>query len=119
MIKFLHAQFETYATPSLNEILGKRWAEFNWKKKYLKALAGYECYRLKTKKKMKISYYRYGSRELDHDNFVGGCKPLQDTIKEKGIIVDDRPEWLETEYYQVKCKRGLEKMVVRIEEVGK
>ena len=40
---------------------------------------------------------------------------IKDAIKEKGLIVDDRPEWCEIVYLeQIKCKRGDEKVIVDI-----
>lgn len=29
--------------------------------------------------------------ELDHDNLVGGCKPLVDALVKVGLLADDRP----------------------------
>lgn len=103
---------ELPVTPSNNKLVGKRWAKLNYQKKFMKCLSGYELLALKKKKKAKIKVIRYGSRLLDEDNFIGGLKPLLDTIVKLGLIVDDRPEWLELNYKQEKCKRGEEKTVI-------
>ena len=110
-------QFEVTATPSLNKLNG-RWSKLNWKKKYHKEMHNYEvAYGLKTKKRMKVVYERFSSRLLDKTNYHGGIKPLEDAIKEKGMIVDDSIKWCEVIYKpQVKCKRGCEKTIVQILE---
>lgn len=109
-------EFKTSVTPSLNKIISKRWAEYNAKKKYLRQLSGYELLAHKKKRKASITVIRYGSRALDHDNCMGGLKPLIDSIKELGLIVDDSPKWLDLKVEQKKCKRGLEHCIVKIKE---
>lgn len=37
---------------------------------------------------------------LDRGNFVGGCKPLLDAAILRGLIRDDREEWLDDHYRQ-------------------
>ena len=103
-------------TPSLNE-LKNFWQYHKYKKLYLKQLKGYELILgLKNPQKRKIKIERYGSRTLDRDNFIGGCKSLIDSLRDcgkpmrkYGLIVDDRDAYLECEYEQIKCKRGEEK----------
>lgn len=109
--------FETIATPSLNVLFRGKWTELNWKKKYLRYLKAYKKHRLRSKQRMRIIYQRHGSRELDQENYFGSTKPLTDAIKELGLIIDDRYEWCEIVHLpQVKCKRGQEKITVRIEK---
>jgi len=105
-------------TPSLNKLHSNRWQMWNYKKKYLRELRGYELLALKGKNKMAVDVTRYGSRLLDQDNFTGGLKPLVDSLKEKGLLVDDSPDWCELFIEQKKCKRGEEKTVVVIEDYG-
>jgi hypothetical protein len=106
-------------TPSLNVLQG-RWDRPKWKKKFEKFLKGYELLGLREKKKAVLLIERHGSRELDLDNYHGGAKVLIDLIKNKGLIVDDRPEWCEIIFApQVKCKRGQEKTVVCIDYLQK
>lgn len=110
-------EFETFPTPSLNQLKG-RWALVNYKRKYQRLLKGYELFRLKEKKKVRLTYQRHGSRLLDSDNLMGGTKNLTDVLKEKGLMVDDCPEWCEIVMLpQVKCPRGKEKIWVKIEEI--
>lgn len=102
------------ATPSLNKFKGK-WATLNWKKRFLSKLHNYEFLALKKKIKKTIIIQRLGSRLLDEDNYHGGCKPMVDAIKEKGLIVDDCPKWCEIKWKkQVKCKRSEEKTIIEI-----
>ena len=77
------------ATPSLNQLNG-RWSKLNWKKKYAKQLRGYKY---ETGQVTTIKIRRFGKRILDIDNYIGGCKPLIDAIKEEGIIKDDSPKY--------------------------
>ena len=51
-------------------------------------------------KKVKIQSNR--TRLLDVDNFVGGCKPIVDALKEYGLIEDDSPDKVKVEYEQKK-----------------
>lgn len=107
--------FEVTATPSLNKLKGHKWAWVNYKRRYKRELQGYELLALKKKVKCKMVITRYGSRLLDADNYAGACKILIDQIKNKGLIVDDSPKWLDISFEQVKCRRGMEKTVVEIE----
>lgn len=38
-----------------------------------------------------VRIVRRGPRTLDHDNLVGGCKPLVDALVKVGLLADDRP----------------------------
>lgn len=55
--------------------------------------------------KVRLTVTRYWglqrSREYDHDNFVGGLKPVLDILK-GSYIVDDRPELLDLVARQVR-----------------
>jgi len=109
----LHIKFNL-ATPSLNKLNG-RWAKLNWKKKFLSRLKNYEYIAPKKKFFAKLTITRHGSRILDTDNYHGGVKSLVDSIKEKGLIVDDSPKWCDIIFQeQVKCKRGQEKTEIEI-----
>lgn len=108
-------EIKVTATPSLNKV--KKWqARHGWMKKYLKELAGYEFVLKKANGFRFIDIIRYGSKEFDNDNFVGGCKNLVDAIKKKGFIVDDSSKWVKINYQQIRCRRGEEKTVVFIWE---
>jgi hypothetical protein len=56
------------------------------------------------KRRLIIDVHR--RRLLDYDRLVGGCVPLVDAIKHLGLIVDDRPKWLDSEYRQTLVKKG-------------
>ncbi|MCB2188619.1 MAG: hypothetical protein KQJ78_19535 [Deltaproteobacteria bacterium] len=48
-------------------------------------------------------------RILDHDNLVGGCKPLVDVLVTLGLLFDDSPAWLvggKVKYEQHLARRG-------------
>lgn len=51
---------------------------------------------------------RGGSRELDHGNFVGGCKALVDALVACGFLFDDATKYCEIEYVQEKTTRKTE-----------
>ncbi len=113
----MELKIQVTVTPSLNKLHKNRWQMLNWKKRYLRELQGYDIYKLKKRVKMRVIYERYGSRTLDQENWFGGTKPLTDALKDLGLIVDDRQEWLEIEHRpQVKCKRGYEKTLIILEE---
>ena len=54
--------------------------------------------RAKGHRRVKIT--RRGSRTLDHDNLVGGCKPLVDALVKVGLIENDTPALVTVEYAQ-------------------
>ena len=115
----LFIEFRVSVTPSLNAIKGK-WGRQNIKKRYEKEMQGYELIPadqtwLQERKKRKITIERHGKRLIDYDNFVGGCKSLTDLIKQKGLIVDDSPEWVEIEYQQYKSDTPI--TIVKIEQI--
>jgi Holliday junction resolvase RusA-like endonuclease len=47
-----------------------------------------------------VRRYRSARYELDHDNLVGGCKPLVDALVKVGLIADDRPGLVTVTYEQ-------------------
>jgi len=109
---------EVTATPSLNKLHSSKWQMSNWKKKYLKEFRNYEFAIPQAKKFRLVEIERCGSRMFDKDNFIGGCKPLLDTLKTKGFIVDDSAKWVEVLYKQIKCKRGQEKTIIKLYREG-
>lgn len=113
-----------WMTPSLNEVNrsnSRHWGVMNrLKKGWAKHLDNYLMvkypmlsYNEKYPAKVKIE--RHGSRTLDRDNFVGGCKFLVDLLKGSLLIVDDSPRWVTVEYEQVKVPRKDGKTVVTVE----
>lgn len=73
----------------------------NYKKKWLAAL-GFVLPKIDppilVKRIIRITSTR--KRLLDHDNLVGGCKPIMDTLKKQGYIVDDAQQWVSVKYIQ-------------------
>ncbi len=86
------------ATPSLNQ-LRQPWQYAKWKALYNKELKNYEFLRLWKSIKTRLFITRYSdSKPLDKDNYHGGCKPLIDVIKEKGLIWDDSEKWCDIQF---------------------
>src|SRR5690349_958292 len=84
-------------SPSLNRTNGSHWSTYLKLKKAwteevgaAKMLAKVRGFPMLEKASLRID--RYGKRMLDPDNFVGGLKPLIDSLKACGFIVDDSPK---------------------------
>lgn len=61
-----------------------------------------------------VQIERYSARELDHDNFVGGCKPLVDALSRAGLIWDDSQKYVTVEYGQRKATARTARTVVAV-----
>lgn len=61
-----------------------------------------------------VSIIRHGARELDHDNLVGGCKPILDALERAGLIYSDSPQYLRVDYGQRKASAKRVRTVVTI-----
>lgn len=86
---------------SLNVLNKWHWAKRGRHRKNWGQLVTLICKRTareEVKRKVTITSYRKGT--LDHDNLVGGCKPLMDALVAAGWLYDDAPEWVEVEYRQ-------------------
>ena len=97
-------------TPSLNEtmrrnpfVLKRYWRGANgwggWLGAVLAALPR-RYQRPPSNAHVTVEIVRYGARELDHDNLVGGCKGLVDILTSVGLIGDDSPQWTTIRYEQ-------------------
>lgn len=64
--------------------------------------------RKKTQEKRKVTITSYRKRDYDHDNFVGGCKPVIDALVKVGWLWDDAPKWVDVEYIQARVAKGEE-----------
>jgi Holliday junction resolvase RusA-like endonuclease len=53
----------------------------------------------------------------DTDNLLWGFKPLIDEIKVQGWIKEDSPKWVERIYKQEKSPDGVDRIIIRIEEL--
>ena len=58
-----------------------------------------------------------GKRAYDMDNLAWGLKPLIDEIKVQGWIKEDSPKWVERIYKQEKSPDGIDRIIIRIEEL--
>ena len=55
---------------------------------------------------------------LDRGNFVGGCKPLLDAAIRRGLIKDDREEWLDDHYRQEVDAARAGRTEIRVSDVA-
>lgn len=51
-------------------------------------------------------YYAGKFRAYDHENFVGGCKPLVDVLRGYGVIYNDSPAYWRGYYHQLPSTTG-------------
>lgn len=61
----------------------------------------------------RVSITSFRKRLLDHDNFVGGCKPLRDSIA-ASLELDDSEKFIAWEYHQIKSN-GKQHTIVKID----
>lgn len=54
----------------------------------------------------RVTVTRIGKRSLDHDNFIGGLKPLLDGLKDHGLIMDDDAQHLTLTGVQMPLVKG-------------
>lgn len=81
-------------TPSLNEHKWKHWSHHkklrrHWSTLVMVAKIQAGGINGHHPQHAHVAVTRFGKRSLDHDNFVGGCKPLFDGLKDHGLILDD------------------------------
>jgi Holliday junction resolvase RusA-like endonuclease len=106
------------ATPSLNTVNKMHWArrhrlrgQWQW---LVKAAVLNDRIQVKVIPAARITVERYSPRKLDHDNLVGGCKQLIDSLVREGFLVDDSPAHLTANYVQHVDKTP--RTIVHIEE---
>lgn len=64
-------------------------------------MANGEIPRATGRRRLTITRYTRSKRYLlDRGNFVGGCKPLLDAAITRGLLLDDREEFLDDIYHQ-------------------
>lgn len=63
-------------------------------------------------------HYGKGRRAYDRGNFIGGCKPLIDTLVNMGALYNDNAVFLEDHYIQEKSADGVDRVSVLIEELA-
>ena len=62
----------------------------------------------------------YCGNQIDRDNFVIGCKPIQDALVHEGFVPDDNPNYVAdptTEYTRVKHRSDV-KLIVTVSNVS-
>lgn len=67
--------------------------------------------------RVKIMIARHSSKRLDRGNFIGGCKPLLDALRDECVIRDDDERWLDDDYEQVNAARGKQRTVIDVEHI--
>ena len=102
--------------PSLNVALRKHWAKRKADGKILdfQVLAQnpikYDC-------KVTITGVRYTCYPLDQDAIASTFKGALDSLVKMGIIVDDKPQWMQFSATQEKVsKRSLQRVEIKIEK---
>lgn len=84
------------ASPSVNVGFGEHWSrkmKLRLKWQWLVRAARLEAQLFpEPLAKAHLTFVRYGARRLDHDNFVAGCKPIQDALRMERFITDDTLE---------------------------
>jgi hypothetical protein len=63
-------------------------------------------------------HYGLRKRAYDRGNFIGGCKPLLDTMVNMGALFNDNAVFLEDHYLQLKSPDGIDRVTVLIEELA-
>jgi hypothetical protein len=95
-------------TPSLNKLLGMHWQDrrklrpqYAWALKVAMQEADWAEPDDALAPRMRVQITSHRKALLDHDNLVGGAKPLVDALKDVGAIRGDSEEWADIEYLQV------------------
>ena len=98
-----------FPTPSLNEIQGWHWTFAKREKqaigwKLASALNKLPAIPPATGKR-RLTITRHGKGRLDTANLLGGVKWLEDAIKDRGLLIDDRDEFCELVVSQVVSRK--------------
>lgn len=85
------------ASPSLNELQGLHWVRLRarnleWLNLVCAAKLNAGLHGMPMFERAKVHIMRQGAKLLDEDNLAGGMKPLIDSLRKLGIIVDDSPD---------------------------
>lgn len=109
------------ASPSLNAFFHKHWrVEHTEKKRWESMLfaASYAVNAPKATGRRRVQIDRFGSRMLDHDNFVGGLKGCIDSLRKLGLLIDDDEAHLELACRQCRLIKGdTPHTIIRIEDL--
>ena len=66
----------------------------------------------------RLTITRHGKRALDRDNLSAGMKGLIDVIKERHLIIDDRPQDCELVFEQKPCGKAAPWVEILLEEIA-
>lgn len=105
-------------TPSLNYLRKLHFCEYKRLRDQFTTIfrtSATEETRCKPNQLRRITISRFAPRRLDHDNFVGGCKPLVDALNLAGLIWNDDPNSVDIDYRQIKCKTKDAKTMINID----
>lgn len=103
------------ATPSLNKVKRMHFHAYRRLREQYETILRSRMHGFDLANGMRqVAITRWGSRELDLDNFVGGCKPLVDALKRCGLIVEDSPKYVRINYTQRKSPRKEVRTVVEV-----
>lgn len=92
---------------SQNQSTYSHWSRYRKDKKDWVGRVGVRCRALKGVRLSWSSWlieriYAHPNKEMDYANFVGGCKPLVDSLIEHNIIEDDNPRNFDCDYKQIR-----------------
>ena len=101
--QIIEVEFEV---KSLNQLLKKHWSFYKdykdrWRDHISAKLA--RC-RLRPVGMIEVEIIAYVSRLMDEDNFIGGTKPIPDTLISLGWILDDSTKLVKVVRRQEKAK---------------
>lgn len=93
---------------SQNRLHGKGGARFVYKKvrdtyeRYIRlAIDAHRITQATGKRRVTLTrYYTGRQREFDRSNWVGGAKPVVDSLVRCGLLVDDSSKWVDDYYHQ-------------------
>ncbi|KKM92109.1 hypothetical protein LCGC14_1221780 [marine sediment metagenome] len=90
-----------YRHPFAYKTLRETWQAEIYCKIRPEVRAQIERFVLKEKPKMRVLIQLTKPRLYDLDNFVGGCKPIIDSLRKLGLIHNDSPHWLDLQVEQI------------------
>jgi len=106
-------------SPSPNQWVFKSWREYhkikqNWLRLIYEASIQHSQFG-QPMAACSLEVQRQGIRELDHDNLVGGLKPLIDSMVKLGFLADDTSDVIQiTNYHQVRVPKKTEQCTLII-----
>ena len=111
-----------FPTPSLNEIQGWHWSHAGIEKMTI----GWKLASVLNKLppippatgKRRLTIIRHGRGRLDRANLYGGVKWLEDAIKDRGLLLDDRDKFCDLVVEQVISRKVQPFTEVILEEIA-